>query len=161
MELNSISKRNIDRFDNVQVIPKAVSDKKGRKKLLLSDILPAWHTLERDVHVPFSDRPIVDGDRYSYVEVDTIDNIIFDLQIDHIDFMKMDIIGAELRALKGAVETLQKTKHVFVAPQKNASKVREFLEKNDFITKVEVYSPEIPYILVYGTKVDLNNSRAD
>jgi hypothetical protein len=29
------------------------------------------------------------------------------------------------------------------------------LEKNGFVTKVDVYSPEEPYDLVYGTKADL------
>lgn len=147
-------KRTIDRFDNVQVIPKAVSDKKGRKKLFLSNML--WgHTLERDVYVPFPNRRLVDGNRYVHVNVDTIDNIISELQIDYVDFMKMDIMGAELKALKGAVNTLQKTKHVAIAPQKTTFKVREFLEQNGFVTKVDVYSPEKPYDLVYGTKADL------
>ena len=127
------------------------SDKKGRKNLFLSDL--SWgHTLERDVYIPFPNRRLVNGDRYVHINVDTIDNIVSELQIDYVDFMKIDIMGAELKALKGAVDTLKKTKHVAVAPQKTTFKVREFLEQNGFVTKVDVYCPEKPYDLVYGTK---------
>jgi FkbM family methyltransferase len=147
-------KCNVYRFDKVQIIPKAVADEKGRKKLFLSNI--SWgHTLERDVYLPFSNKRLVDGNKYVHVSVDTIDNIVSELQIDHVDFIKMDIMGSELKALKGAVDTLQKTKHIAVAPQKTTFKVCEFLEKNGFVTKVDVYSPEEPYDLVYGTKADL------
>jgi len=147
-------KRNIERFDNVQVIPMAVSDKKSEEQLFLSDF--SWgHTLERGVYVPFPNRRLVDGDRYVNVNLNTIDNIVSELQIDHVDFIKLDVMGAELKALRGAVDTLQKTKHIAIAPQKTTFKVREFLEKNGFVTKVDVYSSEKPYDLVYGTRADL------
>jgi 3-dehydroquinate dehydratase len=41
------------------------------------------------------------------VDVDTIDNILKELKISKIDFLKMDIEGAEIEALKGAKETLK------------------------------------------------------
>lgn len=43
------------------------------------------------------------------IDVDTIDHIVKD---DKVDFIKMDIEGAELNALKGAVETIVKTRPI-------------------------------------------------
>ena len=46
----------------------------------------------------------------SEIEVDlvTIDDIVTELQLSRVDFVKMDIEGAERNALKGAIETLRR-----------------------------------------------------
>lgn len=49
------------------------------------------------------------------VETDTIDNIISGLGITHVDFMKMDIEGAEIESLLGAVNTLDNTRKIVVS----------------------------------------------
>ena len=40
------------------------------------------------------------------IKVDTLDNILEGLKIDRVNFIKMDIEGAEIEALKGMKETL-------------------------------------------------------
>lgn len=49
------------------------------------------------------------------VETDTIDNIISNLGITHIDFIKMDIEGAEIESLLGATNTLDNTRKIVVS----------------------------------------------
>lgn len=49
------------------------------------------------------------------VETDTMDNIISGLGITHVDFMKMDIEGAEIESLLGATNTLDNTRKIVVS----------------------------------------------
>jgi FkbM family methyltransferase len=46
------------------------------------------------------------GDKLSYqeVKVDTLDNIVKGLELSHVDFVKMDIEGAEIEAVEGISE---------------------------------------------------------
>jgi FkbM family methyltransferase len=68
------------------------------------------------------------------IQVEPIDNVVQELQLDRVDFIKMDIEGAEVNALKGAVNTLRRFKpQLAVAVEhtddrlKNASMVRELV----------------------------------
>lgn len=59
------------------------------------------HTFEhRRTDAPYTERT-------EDVDVDTLDNILDDLRISKIDFIKMDIEGAEVEALKGMQDTLR------------------------------------------------------
>jgi FkbM family methyltransferase len=49
-----------------------------------------------------------DGGATFQIEVTTIDEIVQRLGLPHVDFIKMDIEGAEREALKGAADTLRK-----------------------------------------------------
>jgi FkbM family methyltransferase len=44
------------------------------------------------------------------IDITSIDKFVSDNKIEHVDFIKMDIEGAELSALKGAVETIKEFK---------------------------------------------------
>jgi len=44
------------------------------------------------------------------IDITSIDKFVSDNKIEHVDFIKMDIEGAELSALKGAAETIKKFK---------------------------------------------------
>jgi len=45
----------------------------------------------------------------------TLDQIMNDLNITHIDFLKMNIEGAEKLAIKGMLDTIKRTRHVCIA----------------------------------------------
>ena len=49
------------------------------------------------------------------VKTTTLDKLCKDLRLKKVDFIKMDIEGAEIRALKGAKSMLNKTKNVAIA----------------------------------------------
>lgn len=71
-----------------------------------------------------------------HLEVEQVDAVVRDLGLPRIDFIKMDIEGAECRALLGAVDTLRKQKpNLAIAvehtsdPLTNAIAVRELVLK--------------------------------
>ncbi len=80
----------------VILVPKGVWDKE--------DTL----MLKRDPHNNAADSFILlsDGSHAVAAPLTTIDIAVAELKLDHVDFMKLDIEGAEVRALHGARQTL-------------------------------------------------------
>ena len=78
------------------------------------------------------------GKRDVKVQVDTLDNIVSELGIKRIDFLKMDIEGAELEALEGAKHTLDIVNKVAIAAyhvrdgQKTSQHVLRILKREGF-----------------------------
>jgi hypothetical protein len=54
------------------------------------------------------------GDKYEEVEVDTLDNIVSGLGVKKVNYIKMDIEGAEIEAFQG-MEGILKDKEVKLA----------------------------------------------
>lgn len=48
------------------------------------------------------------------VKADTLDNIVKELKIDHIDLLKIDIESAEAEAIHGMEETLKITRYLMI-----------------------------------------------
>lgn len=49
------------------------------------------------------------------VTASTVDDLLHDLGIEHVDLLKMNIEGAEVGALQGAAETLTRTRYAYIA----------------------------------------------
>jgi FkbM family methyltransferase len=80
------------------ILKQAVWDKPETLRFSASSITnPGAH------HVVSADR-----DADVIIEATTIDQIVRELSLSRLDFIKMDIEGAEVRALKGAAETLRR-----------------------------------------------------
>jgi len=92
-------KKNIElnKLKNVTVIQKGLWSKKDRLRFYLKPV-PGGHSLVTDKD---------DAVRITEVEVDTLDNILTELGIYRVNFIKMDIEGAEIEALRGMEETLE------------------------------------------------------
>jgi hypothetical protein len=75
------------------------------------------------------------------VEVDTLDNILKELEISKVDFVKMDIEGAEIEALKGMDGVLKGRTELAIAAyhiinrKKTFKTIIPWLEKRGFITR--------------------------
>lgn len=82
-----IAKRELGQYKNIEFIPKGLSNKKA--------------TLHFNEEKSFS---TIYGTKGEKVEVDTIDNLIQ----DKVDFIKLDIEGAEQDAIEGAQNTIKK-----------------------------------------------------
>lgn len=84
----------INGFNNVTVVPTGLWNRRNRKRLYLarSSIV---HSL---VH---------SSNKTEEIEVDALDNILEKLGVSKVDFIKMDIEGAEIQALAGMKRTLK------------------------------------------------------
>jgi FkbM family methyltransferase len=81
----------------IRLIEKAISDKPGRPALQLST--------SNDSHSLFLPQ---NSGKEEMVEVSTIDTLVSDSRIPRIDFIKLDIEGAECRALQGAKQAIKR-----------------------------------------------------
>ncbi len=86
-----IAKRELDHFENIEFLACGISNKKA--------------TLHFNEDKSFSS---IYGKGTQSIEVDTIDNIVK----EKVDFIKLDIEGAEQDAIDGAINTIQKYKPV-------------------------------------------------
>ena len=88
--LNNIA---VNEITNVIVVAKAASSYKGKPKLYLSHS-SGGHSLVNSL------------DNYIEVETDSLDNIMSELGLPRVDFVKIDAEGSELEVLKGAEKLL-------------------------------------------------------
>ncbi len=79
-------------LENVIIVPKGAWSSKTRKKLFLKGL--GEHSLLRRTG------------KSAYVKMDRLDDILESLGIRNVDFIKMDVEGAESEVLKGADRTL-------------------------------------------------------
>lgn len=89
----------INNLDNVISINKGIWDKKDRLVLYTSNKHPGDSS--------FTVSPFNDNNQPFEVEVDTLENILKILKIKKVDFLKMDIEGAETMAIRGSNNLLK------------------------------------------------------
>lgn len=85
----------------VVVVPKAIWNETGGTLQMRTFAHSGFDTVVADNVVGKGDFESID------VPMTTIDAIVADLGLERVDFIKMDIEGAERKALRGAVETIQ------------------------------------------------------
>jgi FkbM family methyltransferase len=75
------------------------------------------------------------GNVRQLVDMRRLDSLIPSLGIGEIDFLKIDVEGAEFKVLHGGVETLEKTKRIIVElhDRERKQELETFLE--DFVTR--------------------------
>ena len=77
----------------VTVLPIAASDRNGTERLYISKATTCSSLIMKQ-------------EKYVDIPTRTIDQIVIDERLPHVDFIKVDAEGAELKVLKGAVRTL-------------------------------------------------------
>lgn len=97
---NSVLRKNLElnNIKNVEVIPKAVSNKSGQVKFNLF-YNPATNTLMDPKQMGRTDSPIAELE----VETVSIDEFVESRGINDVDFIKVDAEGAELLIVEGAI----------------------------------------------------------
>lgn len=116
------------KLDNVTIVKKALGAEKGKTKFIVSK-LSATHQI-KGVKEPELPKNEID------VEITTLDDICRELNLNRVDFLKIDVEGAELDALKGAEESLRNTRNIAMELHNNEDEVKSFLEKRGFDVKV-------------------------
>lgn len=92
----------LEDLPNVEIIQAAVGERAEELQLYYYDSGSGWTSLHQ------RNDSFAQGYQFSVrtVPVITIDSLIADKGLDHVDFMKMDIEGHELFALRGATQSL-------------------------------------------------------
>ncbi|MFH1325755.1 MAG: FkbM family methyltransferase [archaeon] len=88
----------LNNLKNVDVIEKGVFSKKGKMTFYLDDIGTGGHSLLKS-----------EVKKKEIISVDTIDNTLSKLKINHVDLIKIDVEGVEIEAFKGAKKILKKS----------------------------------------------------
>uniref|UniRef100_A0A7C4U847 FkbM family methyltransferase n=1 Tax=candidate division WOR-3 bacterium TaxID=2052148 RepID=A0A7C4U847_UNCW3 len=131
-ECLSMLQRNIqeNKLRNVLVIQKGVWIKKDKLKFYISPS-STGHSFYESIHYKVAE-----------IEVDSLDNILKEYGIERTDFVKLDIEGAEVEAVKGMNEVLKSGAKIVIASY--------HLINNDF-----TYKTILPYLREKKFKVHL------
>jgi len=92
-------------LDNVTIVEKALWSEPGKEQFFVQEN-PASHQLKRLPLVKTGEMPSEDAE-YVEIDADTIENILNDLGLDHVDLLGADIEGAGLAMLKGCGKYLE------------------------------------------------------
>lgn len=101
-------RKNCADFENVEIVEGAVTESGGEGRLWLSGN-PAGHRMRRE-----EKDSEIDESGFVSVETYTIDALCDEYGVEHIDFIKIDIEGGEIAALRGADRMLESTSRVMV-----------------------------------------------
>ncbi|MEK7432694.1 MAG: FkbM family methyltransferase [Cyanobacteriota bacterium] len=116
--------KNKDFSENIELVEYALSDE-PYKEINIELIGPGSREL-KDNYSPFSSIK---------VKTQSIDNLVKEKNIEKIDFIKMDIEGAEIPALIGASETIKKFKPKLAISAYH--KIDDFITISNFIKSLE------------------------
>jgi len=95
----------LNKFSNIRIHNIAITEKKGQVRLYKSDIHSGTNSI-------FSNKGRSDT---NYITIpSTTLNDLLDESYPVIDWMKIDVEGAELKVLKGCKKTLEKTKKIII-----------------------------------------------
>ncbi len=133
-EILDMLKTNIEincKNNNVILIKKAVGNVK-RKITLKTPRVGNVNVVAHTSINPFISVHEYDGYIEEEVEMDTLDNIMNQLGIKHVDFMKVDIEGAEILMIEGAKQTLANTKYLMIERLKDEELILDELRRLGF-----------------------------
>lgn len=97
--VQSLLKETVQYYDNINIIPAALSDYTGKSIININKEEHTMSSLSRDNNNAEHNKEVVD--------VYTIDQFVKENKLDRVDFIKADIEGAERFMLKGAIETMK------------------------------------------------------
>ncbi|WP_229570376.1 FkbM family methyltransferase [Saccharolobus caldissimus] len=89
----------LNNINNVEIVNKAVSLKRGRVKLYLADN-------------PYNSSIVFESNRYVEVDAITLNELL--LPYNTIDLIKIDVEGAELDVIKSGISQLHKVKKIVI-----------------------------------------------
>jgi FkbM family methyltransferase len=110
-------------FNPIQI---GIADKKGKTFLRIGQPWVGGHHKTLDLEEYCASSGIIGEDKRE-VEVNSLDNIIIEMNLPFPDYMKVDIDGSEYSFIKGAKKTLSRVKSIII----------------ELLSEEEVYFPKI------------------
>ena len=107
-EIKELSLRN-----QVTVVPKGAYSEKSKQILKVSPH-PADHKIEIEEIEHDNDLRPENYQSIQEIYIDTLDNILRELAVDKVDFIKIAVNGAEIEVLKGMAETLDRVQRLWI-----------------------------------------------
>jgi FkbM family methyltransferase len=129
-------RRNVAGLANVEVVGEALWRKKGRMRLFLGPS-SVQHSL-----IAGKGNELEERRAWVWVRTETLDGLVSRLGLRRVDFLKMDVEGAEVEILRKGKKTLERTRKIAVAAyhrwkgEQTWPRVRERLEEAGFSTEV-------------------------
>lgn len=116
----------LNELANCTVVPCAAWSRKGRIGWHRGD-QPVWHGVDEKQGEDF-------------VEATTVDDLVSDYALDRVDWIKMDIEGGEIEALKGSANTIAKCKpRLFIEVHECTERLRALLESLNYGIEAESF----------------------
>jgi FkbM family methyltransferase len=107
----------LNNLKNVSVIEKGCFSKKGEMSFYIDNYGTGGHSLLE-----------IENARKEIIQTDTIDNILKDLGIEHVDLIKIDVEGVEIEAFKGAKNILNKSHPRIIFEAMTPEKINEITD---------------------------------
>jgi FkbM family methyltransferase len=105
-------------FSNVKLFQKCISDKDGAESLNVANYGQfGSHSIVRQV-----------GDKKIHVTAAKLDTLVAELNIGHIDLLKIDVEGAEQKVMRGAVTLIENSKISNIVMEWNPEEWRDHEE---------------------------------
>jgi len=121
--------------DVVESRCQAASNQNGKTKMFFVD--NAWEA---------NSIAITHGKNFVYVDTIKLDSLVNEMQVDHVDWIKIDVEGAEYEVLLGAMNILKTNnlKLIIEVQEMNKEKVIELLKSIGFsCTKIDSYDENL------------------
>ena len=122
VELNNLQR-------TVTCLPVALSNANGSAVLHVPAVSGTSATSLRILHPDESNLEVT-------IETKTLDSVVGDLHLDHIDLVKIDVEGAELLVMQGGWSTIQRTKPAIFAELLRKWSAGFGYHPNDLVTKL-------------------------
>ncbi len=128
----------LNQLTNVVTLNYAVYSKETKIKLYLPEIESDF-TIYNTV---MTDRA-KEGEKYVEVKANTLDNILQSTGITQVNWIKIDVEGAEMEVLKGFTETLEKSKDIAILVE---------------VHGIDLYKPLVEFMNRHNFKIEFEKS---
>jgi FkbM family methyltransferase len=123
-----ILRKNAESYRNIEIFQLGLGSREETKEILIRTWNPGYSTIEDSA----VQRPKESFDIKENIEISKLDNIVNKLNLEKINFIKIDVEGYEVEVLRGGIETIKKfrpTLGVSLHNQSFEKEIRKIFEK--------------------------------